>query len=158
MRPLRRNRQYSFLYNSHVKLHTRSVQVDASSPSGFSGLPPGWADRLAQAKFTQEEVQSDGDAILDVLRFQMEQVLVLARLISGITGPALDRVRGRLAPTAMLESCPAALSLASMSCRDSDARLNRYDSSRMSQLIFCSKLLQFLDALKCAWFAINHTA
>jgi hypothetical protein len=48
--------------------------VDPNAPTGFVGLPEGWAEQLKTAKFTKEEITDDGDAILDVLRFHMEQV------------------------------------------------------------------------------------
>mmetsp|Transcript_15697 Transcript_15697/g.38097 ORF Transcript_15697/g.38097 Transcript_15697/m.38097 type:complete len:518 (+) Transcript_15697:95-1648(+) len=68
--PQQREMQISAPFNFQHRVH---VKVDTASPSGFSGLPPGWESQLKQAKFTQEEVQGDGDAILEVLRFQMEQ-------------------------------------------------------------------------------------
>lgn len=52
------------------------MQVDAKAPTGFRGLPPGWDELLKEAKITKEEAIKDGDAILDVLRFQVEQECV----------------------------------------------------------------------------------
>mmetsp|Transcript_30218 Transcript_30218/g.74285 ORF Transcript_30218/g.74285 Transcript_30218/m.74285 type:complete len:493 (-) Transcript_30218:147-1625(-) len=69
-----RNRQPEMSISAPFNFqHQVHVKVDTNSPSGFSGLPPGWAERLQAAKFTKEEVKDDGDAILEVLRFQMEQ-------------------------------------------------------------------------------------
>jgi hypothetical protein len=53
--------------------HRYHVQVDPSSKTGFVGLPPGWEDMLRNANISKEEVAEHGDAIIDVLRFQMEQ-------------------------------------------------------------------------------------
>mmetsp|Transcript_58038 Transcript_58038/g.142356 ORF Transcript_58038/g.142356 Transcript_58038/m.142356 type:complete len:369 (+) Transcript_58038:1-1107(+) len=53
--------------------HNYHAQVDEKSPTGFKGLPPGWDELLKQAKITKEEAMKDGDAILDVLRFQTLQ-------------------------------------------------------------------------------------
>uniref|UniRef100_A0A7S0ECW0 Non-specific serine/threonine protein kinase n=1 Tax=Hanusia phi TaxID=3032 RepID=A0A7S0ECW0_9CRYP len=62
--------QISAPFNFQHKFH---VQVDPNSRTGFRGLPPGWEDQLAQAKISKEEALQNGDAILEVLKFQMEQ-------------------------------------------------------------------------------------
>ncbi|EKX33861.1 hypothetical protein GUITHDRAFT_81068 [Guillardia theta CCMP2712] len=53
--------------------HKYHVQVDPSSSTGFTGLPPGWDGLLQQANITKKEALEHGDAILDILRFQQEQ-------------------------------------------------------------------------------------
>ncbi|EKX54340.1 hypothetical protein GUITHDRAFT_83971 [Guillardia theta CCMP2712] len=62
--------QISAPFNFQHKFH---VQVDPNSRTGFRGLPPGWEDQLAQAKISKEEALQNGEAILEVLKFQMEQ-------------------------------------------------------------------------------------
>ena len=69
--PGQREMQISAPFNFQHRVH---VKVDPTSATGFSGLPPGWGEQLKQAKFTDEEVHGDGETILDVLRFQFEQV------------------------------------------------------------------------------------
>jgi len=61
--------QISAPFNFQHRVH---VKVDPNSPTGFSGLPPGWAEQLKRAKFTDDEMQGNGDTILEVLKFQME--------------------------------------------------------------------------------------
>ena len=48
-----------------------NVRVDASSPSGFTGLPPRFQNLLAASGITTEEVQKNPDEVYDVLNFHM---------------------------------------------------------------------------------------
>ena len=54
------------------------VTKDPNSDTGFRGLPPGWADLLKMNKITKEDADEHGDAIIDILRFHQEQVLLFA--------------------------------------------------------------------------------
>lgn len=68
--PQQREMQISAPFNFQHRVH---VKVDPNSATGFAGLPPGWAEQLKRANFSENEVHDDGDAILEVLKFQMEQ-------------------------------------------------------------------------------------
>mmetsp|Transcript_68713 Transcript_68713/g.100604 ORF Transcript_68713/g.100604 Transcript_68713/m.100604 type:complete len:527 (+) Transcript_68713:24-1604(+) len=57
-------------FNFQHKFH---VQVDASSGTGFIGLPPGWEQALKDANISKEEVALHGPAIIDILRFHQEE-------------------------------------------------------------------------------------
>ena len=62
--------QISAPFNFQHKFH---VAVDPSSGTGFRGLPPGWEQQLRQANIPKEEAIQNGDAIIDILKFQFEQ-------------------------------------------------------------------------------------
>ena len=48
------------------------VTVDATSSSGFNGLPEMWEKSLMQSKISKEEVMQHPDAMLEVLKFACE--------------------------------------------------------------------------------------
>ncbi|CAE7843832.1 pakA [Symbiodinium sp. KB8] len=52
--------------------HEYHVQVDASAPNGFVGLPPQWEAMLGASGISKSEVDDNPDAVLDALQFHMQ--------------------------------------------------------------------------------------
>ncbi len=71
LKAIQRGSEYSCVsspYNVEHKIH-----VDFNSATGFSGLPPEWEAMLKSAQISKQEVMSNPDQVLEVIKFEAER-------------------------------------------------------------------------------------
>lgn len=64
---------YSMMISAPFNVqHNIHVQVDASAPTGFKGLPAEWDAMLSASGISKAEISAHPQAVLDILQFHME--------------------------------------------------------------------------------------